>query len=162
MTRGELIREVEARLDERLVVEDPPPYGSGIKVTTDSNENVIVLQREGPHFAINVRALGSPSSTGWNEFDAAVHVLRDPLIEARTAAYIREEPPHIMFDELLEISKLWSHGEQLLVLAALDLWNGQGHQQYKSFGLRRFVDTLSTDHVQRVIDGMRILARMDL
>lgn len=101
-------------------------------------------------------------ATGWNEYDAAAHVLTDPLIAHRTAAYISEQPPGIEFDALLEISKLWSHGEQLLVLAALDLWNGQAHKLDDTFGLRTFVDTLSTDHVQRVIDGMRILARMEV
>jgi hypothetical protein len=54
MTRDELIDEIRARLDERLVVEDPQPYGSGIIVTTDGEGRVLVVQPGGPHFAVIV------------------------------------------------------------------------------------------------------------
>jgi hypothetical protein len=58
------------------------------------------------------------------EYVAAVHVLTAPILAARTPGYIT--PDGIRFDRLLEASRSWSHGEQLLVDVALDLWNGDG------------------------------------
>jgi hypothetical protein len=54
VTRDELIDEIQARLDERLAIEDPPPYGHGIIVTTDGEGRVLVVQPGGPHFAVIV------------------------------------------------------------------------------------------------------------
>jgi hypothetical protein len=96
--------------------------------------------------------------TGWSEYDAAVHVLTAPQLDVRTARFIGERS--IAFDELLETSHTWSHGERLLVEAALDLWNGKAHEVNPYFGLRELVDTLDVDNLQRVIDGVLILAKL--
>lgn len=95
--------------------------------------------------------------TGWSEFDAAVHVLRDPLIAAHTGQFISFTPPGIRFDLLLEDSMRWSHGERLLVLAALDLWNGGAQQLGEPYGWRELANTLAFEHVERVFDAVRIL-----
>lgn len=101
--------------------------------------------------------------TGWNEFDAAVHVLDDPLIAARTAPFVRDQPPAgIEFDRLLEACGAWSYGERLLVCAAVELWNGRGGEAAEqigvhSVGLRRLADHLDEDRLRSVIDGLLIL-----
>lgn len=99
-------------------------------------------------------------STGWREFDAAAHVLRDPLIAHRTSPFIpANHPSGIGFDELLkDVYPTMRHGEQLLVVAALDLWNGRGTEVMSDFGLRKLVGTLSpSEHWLRVVEGMQIL-----
>ncbi len=55
LTREELLREIESRLDERLSVEEPPPYGRGILVDFDeATDTVLVVQPRGPHFVVRV------------------------------------------------------------------------------------------------------------
>lgn len=101
----------------------------------------------------------SPVLTGWAEFDAAAHVLTDPLIARRTSAFVAYDPPRIDFDELLQASESWSPGERLLVLAALDLGDGRAHELEEQYGLRQLINTLTTEHVQRVLEGALLLVR---
>ena len=93
--------------------------------------------------------------SGWNELDAAVHVLSDPLIRDRCERFVSFQG--VEWDDLLSASEHWSHGERLLVLAALDLWNGRAHELDEQFGLRRLVSTLDAVRLERVIEGVRIL-----
>lgn len=101
--------------------------------------------------------------TGWNEYDAAVHVLEDDLIRERTERHIlRTDPRGIRFDALLEESSGWSHGDRLMVLAALDLWNGRAVQVDDTYCLRALCGSLEFDHIERVLDGVRILCNQPI
>ena len=56
LTRDELVEVVRAALDERLCVEEPPPFGRNLAVTRDLGHEarVLVLQPGGQHFAVTV------------------------------------------------------------------------------------------------------------
>jgi hypothetical protein len=54
LTREVLLDEVRARLEERLVVETPAPYGERIVVQQDEEGRTIILQPGAPHFVVSV------------------------------------------------------------------------------------------------------------
>jgi hypothetical protein len=98
--------------------------------------------------------------SGWNEFDACVHVLSaNETVWRRVEQHVRLDHPFgVEWDAILDGPFYGlSNGEQLLVLAALDLWNGRATEIRSTFGLRALVNGLDSKYVDRVLDGMRIL-----
>lgn len=100
--------------------------------------------------------------SAWREFDAAVHVLEDPLIWERCEPFVKRSltghPMGIEFEALLDGPfPMFGYSEQRLVLAALDLWNARATEIDPQFGLRMLVGTLSQEHVRRIVVGMAIL-----
>lgn len=59
---------------------------------------------------------------GWDEYDAAKHLLTAPFIADRTAPFIKERD--FEWIPLFERSLDWSSTEQMFVQAAFDLWSG--------------------------------------
>lgn len=94
--------------------------------------------------------------SAWREFDAAGWVLSAPLIASRTVPFVSSQHETgfpLDWDGLVEASGSWSSGERLMVRAALDLWNGA-----EPVGLRELVGVLDPPNLQRVLEGVLILA----
>jgi hypothetical protein len=62
MTRDQLLETVVAALDERLCVDDPPPFGPDLIVSKGfvaEQEAVLVVQPRGPQFAVSVSEISA-------------------------------------------------------------------------------------------------------
>jgi hypothetical protein len=55
------------------------------------------------------------------ELAATLHLLHTPLIAGRTQQFIDIERRAIRWSALLKAARAWSHGEHLLIRAALDM-----------------------------------------
>jgi hypothetical protein len=58
VTAEQLLDTIRAALDERLTVEEPPPFGRGIIVSrafVAGDDLVVVAQPGGPHFAVRIQ-----------------------------------------------------------------------------------------------------------
>ncbi len=83
------------------------------------------------------------------DYEAVVHVLTSPPIEARSAPYIREND----FDwaGLFAEAETMSGGERLLVRIAYDLWEAKG-----IVSVREIPQRLDRRNFERVIDALHI------
>lgn len=91
--------------------------------------------------------------TGWNEYDAARHILEAPSIADRTKPFIEERG--FDWDGLLAAYSSWSSGEQILVDAAMVFWNTHNDKGV----LGRALWTLDTDNLARVLEAALIYDR---
>jgi hypothetical protein len=91
------------------------------------------------------------------ELAATLHLLGTPVIARRTAPFVDVERRSIRWDALLERAAAWSHGENLLVRAALDMWNGDAKTPLGELYL-----TLDEDNLRRVMEALAIRRRMPL
>lgn len=92
---------------------------------------------------------GTPERTGWGEWDAAVHLLTAPLFHGRNVGHIHPDRRIIDWNQLLD--QPWSASEALLVLAAHDLWNGDG-----DVNLYDLVNRLDDTNFARLLEAIRL------
>lgn len=130
-----------------------------------AKEGAGFVERLGDELAAVAREDGNPR-TGWKEYDAAVYLLRTPLLAARSEPFVAERS--IDFTGLFGAMRPWSHGEQILVRAAWSLWRGASDGPEKverddgtratlaGARLGEIVWTLDTANVERVLEAIRI------
>ena len=93
--------------------------------------------------------------TGRKEYDAAYHLLTTPLIELRTQRFI--ETHDFDWSGLFAESEAWSHGEQILVQAAFDLWSaGRSIDGRVNVQLFDPICTLDDGNFDRVMEAVFI------
>jgi excinuclease UvrABC ATPase subunit len=85
-------------------------------------------------------------STGYS---AVRHLLTEPRIAARTAAFIRDDG--FDFAGLEQAAETLSGGERLLIRIAEELWSGE-----KRAGLWELVRQLDRDNFGRVLETLAI------
>jgi energy-coupling factor transporter ATP-binding protein EcfA2 len=83
------------------------------------------------------------------EYDAVRHLLTEPRIAARTAAYIGADS--FDFVGLERAAETLSGGERLLVRIAEELWSAE-----KRIGLWELVRRLDRDNFARVLETLSI------
>jgi energy-coupling factor transporter ATP-binding protein EcfA2 len=83
------------------------------------------------------------------EYDAVRHLLTEPRIAARTAAYIGDDG--FDFVGLERAAETLSGGERLLVRIAEELWSAE-----KRTGLWELVRRLDRDNFARVLETLTI------
>lgn len=90
---------------------------------------------------------GSGLSTGWGEWDGALHLLTAPLLRASTDAFIDHANFAIRWDELLD--QPWSTGERCLIEAAYSIWSSDA-----TINLGLVVNTLDSDNFRRLVEAL--------
>ena len=81
------------------------------------------------------------------EYKAVRHILTSPLVEARSAPYIRESD--FDWEGLLTEAETMSGGEQTLLRIAHDLWNA-----VPLAGIWEIPNRLDNRHFERVIEAL--------
>lgn len=91
--------------------------------------------------------------TGWGEWDAAVFLLRAPLLIDRTEQFIDEARCTIDWEGIDAKACVWSSAEQMLVALAQNLWTGSGEMNVNS--LLTTLDNQNFELVSRALELRR-------
>ncbi len=97
----------------------------------------------------------SASDAEWN---ATLHVLAAPALADKKAwlgRHIHFMRREIDWAEILDESGPWSHGQQILVLAAFALWGG-GRRAGGMFDLTDAVTTLDAINLRWLLEGIML------
>ena len=89
--------------------------------------------------------------TGWSEWDSVAYLLATPFLAAKVAAFVDAGACCIDWDGLIEASGAWSHGEQLVVGLASDLWRATG-----GVSVKELCASLDDATFERVVAALQI------
>ena len=97
-----------------------------------------------------VRTLSSQPSTSRRQWESVVHVLAAPMFAHKTAQFLDPATTSADIEGLVGAAEVWSHGEQLMVALAADLWDG------REVSVRALCTTLDDCNFARALEALRV------